>query len=111
MRPQSSTIIAASPTTSAETRIGAYNWEALGNELDSYGCAVLPNLLSREECRATAALYREESYFRHVARLASPAIRDAATVRFIGRRLQRQTHGLGDGGRGLAPTVAAQAVG
>ena len=71
MMPQSSTIVAASPTTSAEIRIGAYNWEALGNELDSYGCAVLPNLLSREECRAIAALYREESYFRsrvHMAR-------------------------------------------
>jgi hypothetical protein len=71
MRPESSTIIAASPTTSAETKIGAYNWEALGNELDSYGCAVLLNLLSREECRAIAALYREESYFRsrvHMAR-------------------------------------------
>jgi hypothetical protein len=31
----------------------------------------------------------KKAIFGHMARLASPAIRDAATVRFIGRRLQR----------------------
>src|ERR1700692_2797246 len=33
-------------------------------ELDSYGCAVLPRLLSAEECRSVAALYPDESHFR-----------------------------------------------
>jgi uncharacterized protein len=41
----------------------AYKWEALGSDLDSYGCAVLPNLLSREECRAIGALRREKTIF------------------------------------------------
>jgi hypothetical protein len=65
---------APSPTISvrsAEERIAAYDWQALAGELDGYGCAVLPKLLSPEECRAVAALYPDESRFRshvHMAR-------------------------------------------
>ena len=50
--------------TSAEARVGAYDWEMLAGELDNYGCAVLPKLLSPEECRTIAALYPDESHFR-----------------------------------------------
>lgn len=49
---------------SAEARIAAYDWQELAGELDSYGCAVLPNLLSAEECRGLAALYPDTSHFR-----------------------------------------------
>lgn len=49
---------------SAEARIDAYDWQALAGDLDSYGCAVLPKLLSPEECRGLAALYSDESHFR-----------------------------------------------
>jgi hypothetical protein len=48
----------------AKARVAAYDWGTLADELDSYGCAVLPKLLSPEECGAIAALYREESHFR-----------------------------------------------
>ena len=48
----------------AEDRIAAYDWKALMGELDSYGCAVLPRLLSAEESRSVAALYRDENHFR-----------------------------------------------
>lgn len=54
----------ASADTSAEARVAAYDWNALADELDGYGCAVLPNLLSAEECRAISALYPDESHFR-----------------------------------------------
>src|SRR5579863_8586427 len=56
----------AKPTIppSAEARIAGYDWHALTGELDSYGCAVLPQLLSAEECRSVAALYPDESHFR-----------------------------------------------
>ena len=40
-------------------------------ELDAYGCAVLPKLLSPEECRGMAVLYPDERHFRshvHMAR-------------------------------------------
>lgn len=54
-----------------ETRVAAYDWQSLAADLDSYGCAVLPKLLSTDECRAIAALYPDESQFRshvHMAR-------------------------------------------
>jgi uncharacterized protein len=60
-----------SPSISAEARATEYDWRALAKELDSYGCAVLPKLLTVEECRAIAALYPEERHFRshvHMAR-------------------------------------------
>lgn len=50
--------------TSAEARVAAYDWRALAGELDGFGCAVLPKLLSPDECRAIAALYSDESHFR-----------------------------------------------
>ena len=57
--------------TSAEARVAAYDWHALAGELDNFGCAVLPKLLSSEECRTIAALYPVERHFRshvHMAR-------------------------------------------
>ena len=68
MRSPSSSTAAVAP---AEARVAAYDWQALAGELDTYGCAVLPKLLSPEECRAIAALYPDESHFRshvHMAR-------------------------------------------
>lgn len=53
-----------SVTTSAEARVAAYDWNALAGELDGFGCAVLPKLLTPEECRGVAALYPDESQFR-----------------------------------------------
>lgn len=67
----SSTISPTPAVPSAEARVAAHDWQALAGELDSYGCAVLPNLLSPKECRAIAALYADESHFRshvHMAR-------------------------------------------
>lgn len=49
---------------SIEARISAQDWTAFQSELDAQGCAVLPNLLSPEECAVMAALYREETIFR-----------------------------------------------
>jgi uncharacterized protein len=68
---RSSNISPASATMSAEARVAAYDWQALADELGNYGCAVLPKLLSAEECRTIAALYPDESHFRshiHMAR-------------------------------------------
>ena len=71
MKSSSFTHSRASAVAPAEGRVAAYDWHALGGELDNYGCAVLPKLLSPEECRTIAALYGEESHFRshiHMAR-------------------------------------------
>lgn len=47
-----------------EDRVARYNWPALIDEIDSSGCAVLPELLTADECRSIAALYADERHFR-----------------------------------------------
>jgi len=54
----------ASETVSDAARVAGYDWAAVTAELDGYGCAVLPKLLSPEECRAIAGLYPDEGRFR-----------------------------------------------
>jgi hypothetical protein len=61
----------ASIARSATERVGRYDWDALSQELNGYGCAVLEALLSPEECRRIAGLYGDERHFRshiHMAR-------------------------------------------
>jgi uncharacterized protein len=60
--PASSAAKAASQPV--EARIAAYDWAALAEELNGYGCAVLRHLLTPVECRDIAALYPEEEHFR-----------------------------------------------
>jgi hypothetical protein len=62
---------ATAPHVAATARIAGYDWQALAGELDNFGCAVLPKLLSPAECRSIATLYPDESHFRshiHMAR-------------------------------------------
>jgi uncharacterized protein len=47
----------------AET-IDALDWRGIERDLDAYGCAVAPKLISPETCRALAGLYPEEKRFR-----------------------------------------------
>jgi hypothetical protein len=71
MKPRPPITSPASTVAPAEARVAAYDWQALTGELDNYGCAVLPKLLSREECCAIAAFYADEGRFRshvHMAR-------------------------------------------
>lgn len=56
--------VPAPAETSAEARVAAYDWKAITGELDSYGCAVLPQLFTPEECGDIAALYSDENHFR-----------------------------------------------
>jgi len=64
MSARPTTIFSASAVSSAKARVAAYDWQALAGELDRYGCAVLPKLLSPEQCRTIAALYTDENHFR-----------------------------------------------
>ena len=57
--------------STAEDRVARYGWDRLAADLDGYGCAVLENLVTPEECAALAALYPQEQHFRshiHMAR-------------------------------------------
>ena len=42
----------------------ALDWPAIEAELDAFGCAVAPKLLTAEDCRALAALYPDDARFR-----------------------------------------------
>jgi hypothetical protein len=46
------------------TRVDALDWEEIASGLAAQGNAVLPRLLSRDECLDLAELYRDESRFR-----------------------------------------------
>jgi len=57
----------ASSTTLARdgvARVVAFDWDRVEEELDASGSAVLPRLLSPEECREIASSYPDDSRFR-----------------------------------------------
>jgi uncharacterized protein len=45
-------------------RVAAADWAAVAKEVDDYGCALLPPLLTAGECAEIAALYDEQERFR-----------------------------------------------
>jgi hypothetical protein len=57
-------IAPASADTSAAARIAVFDWPAINGDLNSFGCAVLPKLLSPDECHALSSLYPDEKHFR-----------------------------------------------
>jgi uncharacterized protein len=44
--------------------LGALDWPAIERDLDAYGCAIAPKLISRETCRDLAVLYPDDTRFR-----------------------------------------------
>ena len=56
MPAKTSAALNAADETSVGRRIDAYDWNAIGNDLDGFGCAVFPKLLSPGECDDIAAL-------------------------------------------------------
>ncbi|MFT4091790.1 MAG: 2OG-Fe(II) oxygenase [Asticcacaulis sp.] len=54
-----------------EKRLSTYDWSHFATEMNSFGCAVLPKLLTPETCDALSGLYAEQTHFRshiHMAR-------------------------------------------
>jgi hypothetical protein len=50
----------AAAVKSAEIRLEKQDWQRIGSDLNSFGCAVVDKLLTRAECREIAALYPQE---------------------------------------------------
>jgi uncharacterized protein len=51
--------------------VGQYDWDEIDTNLNAFGAAVMPNLLTPPECEEIAGLYVQEKYFRshiHMAR-------------------------------------------
>ncbi|MET9323010.1 2OG-Fe(II) oxygenase [Streptomyces sp. NPDC003038] len=70
----------------AAERVEAADWPALAEELDTYGCAATPQLLTPAECRELTALYGDAERFR--------ATIDMARYRFGSGEYRYFTHDL-----------------
>jgi uncharacterized protein len=82
MNGSSKLVRASSAVRSPETRVSQYDWETLSGELSRYGCVVLEELVSPDQCRQIAALYPQEEYFRshiHMARHGASALSSGAS--------------------------------
>ena len=64
MNVQTKIAAASSAPKSVETRVDSCDWSALTSELNGVGAAVLPKILTPQECRTIAALYPREEHFR-----------------------------------------------
>jgi len=53
-----------------ESRIAALQWPSIEAELDAHGAAVVPRLITPDECRALVALYADEHAFRSTVVMA-----------------------------------------
>ena len=50
--------------SSLTKRVASRDWDALGEELDKHGAAILENLLTADECRKLAQSYPDDGQFR-----------------------------------------------
>jgi hypothetical protein len=64
MKSASQSIRPAPSPSSITARVDAIDWGQAASDLDAQGCAVLNGLLLRDECRALAALYPDDTQFR-----------------------------------------------
>ena len=53
-----------SPVASVSRRVRALPWGEIERDLDGFGCATVPGLLSSGECDDLVALYRQDGLFR-----------------------------------------------
>ncbi|MCO5973092.1 2OG-Fe(II) oxygenase [Actinoallomurus soli] len=62
----------SSQNTASQVRrqVDAADWAAIAEELDEYGCALTPRLLTSEECHAIAGLYERAELFRTTVDMA-----------------------------------------
>jgi uncharacterized protein len=51
-------------TKELRSRVDAFNWSEVSQNLDAYGNALLVNLLTRAECEALTQMYTDTSHFR-----------------------------------------------
>lgn len=54
----------------AAAKVAAYDWEKIGAELDTFGTAILPKLLSESECHNFATKWHDSAAFRTTISMA-----------------------------------------
>src|SRR4051794_2535660 len=66
-----------------EKRVAAADWEAVAAEVDDYGCALLPPLLTPAECARLITLWDEPSHFRATVNLRRHRFGDHGDYRYF----------------------------
>src|SRR5262245_26839044 len=56
--------LASASELAVAERVAAFDWQRLAADLDAHGCAIMPALLSPQECAALAAIYAADEPFR-----------------------------------------------
>jgi hypothetical protein len=56
--------------TDPAARVGQVDWPALAEEVNAYGCALTPQILSAAECKSISGLYDEPEHFRSTIDMA-----------------------------------------
>ena len=56
--------VAAESRGDVAGRLQGVDWAAAARDLDAYGCAILPGILTRDECTALAERYETDQIFR-----------------------------------------------
>ena len=67
-------------------RVGGFDWSRITSHLDAHGWALLPTLLTTDECSALAGLYGNDPHFRKLVterRLLSPDRQRQLTARAL----------------------------
>ncbi|MFJ8477047.1 2OG-Fe(II) oxygenase [Kitasatospora sp. NPDC094011] len=86
-------MITRTATAVARQRVDSADWPALGEELDAHGCALTPQLLTRQECRELAALYERHELFRSTVDMARHRF-GSGQYRYFGHDLPEPVHAL-----------------
>jgi len=58
------------PEANLPTRVGQVDWPTLVEEINAYGCALTPRILSPAECTRISELYNEAEHFRSTIDMA-----------------------------------------
>lgn len=66
-----------------EKRVASADWPAVTAEVDDYGCALLPPLLTAAECEKIAALWHEPERFRATVNLRRHRFGDNGDYRYF----------------------------
>jgi hypothetical protein len=56
--------IAPAHETGVSRRVAAVDWARISEDLNTYGCAVIPGILTEDDSRSVAGLYDDDSRFR-----------------------------------------------
>lgn len=73
--------------------VAGADWAAVAGELDAYGCALTPQLLTPEQCREIAGLYEQPDLFRTTVDMARHRF-GSGTYRYFTHQLHPLIAGL-----------------